>query len=64
MTYYDIKKIEYKIGGHGSTMRSSYGGSLGFNRPKSEAEAYKMAMDWLKKQYPKDDVLDLKITYK
>ena len=43
MPYRDVKKITFKIKRGGSTMTSSYSGSLGFKRPQSETEARQMA---------------------
>ena len=61
MPYYDIKKITYKIRKGGSTMQSSYSGSLGFKRPQSEYEAKKMAEEWIHKKYPGYEIVDLKV---
>lgn len=59
---YDIKEIKYKIKEGGTTMSSSYSGSIGFKRPGSQFEAEKLALEWLKKKYPKGEVIDLKVT--
>ena len=64
MPLYDIKKITYKIKKGGSTMQSSYSGSVGFKRPSSEYEARKMAEEWIKKKYPGYDIVDLKVEIK
>lgn len=64
MAYYDIKEIKYNIrmSGVGSTMQSSYRGSIGFKRPESQYEAQKMATEWLKKKYPNCEIIDLQVT--
>lgn len=64
MANYDVKKIEFKLKKGGATMTSAYCGSLGFNRPKSEYEAKKMAEEWLSKRYPGYEIVDLKIDFK
>lgn len=61
MPYRDVKKITFKIKRGGSTMTSSYSGSLGFKRPQSETEARQMAEAWIKKKYPGYDIVDLKV---
>lgn len=61
MPLYDIKKITYKIRKGGSTMQSSYCGSIGFKRPSSEYEAKKMAEEWILKKYPGYEIIDLKV---
>ncbi len=62
--FYDIKEIKYVLKGKGSTLRSSYQGSIGFKRPQSQFEAEKMALEWLKKKYPNYEVEDLTVTIK
>jgi hypothetical protein len=64
MANYYVKKIEFKLKRGGSTMTSSYGGSLGFKTPQSEFEAQKMAQEWIHKHYKDYEIVDLKIQYK
>lgn len=65
MAYYDIKEIKFAIkSSSGSVMHSSYRGSVGFKRPESQFEAQKMATEWLKKQYPNYEIVDLEVTLK
>lgn len=64
MAYYDIKEIKYKIKRGGGTMCSSYFGSVSSKRPQSQFEAQQQATEWLKKQYPNCEIIDLQITFR
>ncbi len=64
MAYYDIKEIKFKLKQGGTTKQSSYAGSLDLKRPQSEFEAQQQAMRWLARNYPKWEVVDLKISFK
>lgn len=61
---YAIKEIKFKLKKSGSTMLSSYAGSVGSKTPQSQFEAEKMAIEWIKRKYPGWEVADLKITFK
>lgn len=64
MAYYDIKEIKYKIKRGGGTMCSSYCGSVSSKRPQSQFEAQQQATEWLKKQYPNCEIIDLQIAFR
>lgn len=64
MAYYDIKEIKYKIKRGGGIMCSSYRGSVSSKRPQSQFEAQQQATEWLKKQYPNCEIIDLQITFR
>lgn len=61
---YAIKEIKFKLKRAGSSMSSTYSGSVGSKTPQSEFEAQKMALEWLKRQYPGWEVADLIIVYR
>lgn len=64
MKYYDIKSFKYKIKKGGSSMTSSYNNSPCGKRPQSQFEAQKQCEEWLKKNKPGWDIVDIEITYK
>ena len=62
--FYDFKEIKYTVRQEGGGLvKGTFTGNIGFRRPQSQAEAEKMATEWLQnKKHPNCEVIELEVT--